>query len=87
LSNPVTITLNGQISQIALWRHEYLLTISSGSGIVSPSVGEHWYEAGSEVVIEAFAPVAGVGERFVWEGWSGSGSGSYSGLSNPFWFV
>ncbi|MHA2326608.1 MAG: hypothetical protein ACXACB_14465, partial [Promethearchaeota archaeon] len=34
-------------------------------------------------VIEAFAPVAGVGERFVWEGWSGSGSGSYSGLSNP----
>jgi peptidoglycan/xylan/chitin deacetylase (PgdA/CDA1 family) len=82
LSNP--ITLNGQISQIALWRHEYLLTISSGSGIVSPSVGEHWYEAGSEVVIEAFAPVAGVGERFVWEGWSGSGSGSYSGLSNPF---
>jgi peptidoglycan/xylan/chitin deacetylase (PgdA/CDA1 family) len=83
LDNPTTITLNGPVSQVALWRHEYLLTVSSDFGVVSPSEGAHWYEAGSEVLIEAFAPAAGVGERFVWEGWSGSGSGSYSGLDNP----
>ena len=81
--NPATITLTTSISQTALWRHEYLLTVSSDHSQVEPSVGEHWYEAGSEVVIEAFSPVAGVGERFVWEGWSGSGVGSYSGFDNP----
>ena len=81
--NPATVTMNGQISQVALWRHEHLLTVSSNFGEVVPSVNDHWYEVGSEVVVEAFAPVAGVGERFVWEGWSGSGAGSYSGFDNP----
>ena len=83
LDNPAIITLTDSISQVAFWRHEYLLTVSSDHSQVEPSAGEHWYEAGSEVVIEAFSPVAGVGESFVWEGWSGSGLGSYSGLDNP----
>jgi len=81
--NPATITLNGNLNQAASWRHEYRLTTSSNHGQVEPSAGEHWYEANSEVVIEAIAPVGGVGERFVWEGWSGSGVGSYSGTDNP----
>jgi hypothetical protein len=34
-------------------------------------------------VIEAVAPVAGVGERFVWEGWSKNGS-LYTNSSNLF---
>ena len=81
--NPAIITMNGQISQVAIWRHEYLLTVTSNFGEVVPAISENWYEVGSEVVVEAFAPVAGVGERFVWEGWSGSGDGSYSGFDNP----
>ena len=82
-NNPVTITLNDNVNQVAVWRHEYKLTISSNHGQVVPPSGDHWYEEGIEVVIEAVAPVAGVGERFVWEGWSGSGVGSYSGTNNP----
>ena len=81
--NPTTITLNDNLNQVAIWRHEYKLTTSSNHGQVVPPSGDHWYEDGSEVVIEAVSPVAVVGERFVWEGWSGSGVGSYSGTNNP----
>ena len=81
--NPATITLSSSITQNAHWRHEYSLKINSNYGEIVPFVGEKWYEVDSEVVIEAFVPVAGVGERFVWEGWSGSGVGSYSGDDNP----
>jgi len=79
--NPHSITLNGPVSQTAMWRHEFRLTISAENGDTSPSVGEHWYEAGSVVIIEAFAPTAGSGERFIWNGWVGTGQGSYSGTN------
>ena len=83
LNNPATITLDGPVTQNALWSHEYLLTISSNNGEVVPFIGENWFEEGLEVNLEAIAPVVGDGERYVWEGWSGSGDGSYNGLNNP----
>ena len=78
-NNPSQITLNGPISQTASWRHEFKLLISAENGDTSPSIGEHWYEAGSVVNIEAFSPTAEPGERFTWNGWIGTGSGSYTG--------
>jgi len=52
---------------------QYYLMMNSGSGgTVSPSSG--WYSDGSQVSIQA-TPVSG----YSFAGWSGSGSGSYSG--------
>jgi len=80
-NNPVTLSLNGPVSQTASWRLEYKLSISANVGSTSPSVGENWFGAGSNVNLQSSAPPVGVGERYVWGGWSGAGSGSYSGSS------
>jgi hypothetical protein len=86
MDNSASITMNSPITQTAAWRHEYRLTMATNFGTTSPSVGEHWYEAGSSVSIQAFAPslVYPPGqERYVWNGWTGIGPGSYSTLENP----
>ena len=57
------------------------LAITTTHGTTTPISGG--YAMGTTLMIEAVAPVVGVGERFVWEGWSGSGVGSYTGLDNP----
>jgi len=59
----------------------YQLTISTNYGTVSPPSG--LYDKGATVTITATLPAAGSGERYVWLGWTGSGTGSYTGLSNP----
>jgi len=63
----------------ANYKTQYYLTVqvdSSGGGVVSPSSG--WRDAGSSVTIQA-TPASG----YIFSSWSGSGSGSYSGTSNP----
>ncbi len=54
----------------------YLTMVASGGGTVLPS--NSWYNAGQSVPISA---TANVGKSF--SGWNGSGTGSYSGSSNP----
>ncbi|MEM4098981.1 MAG: hypothetical protein QXW57_04455, partial [Candidatus Micrarchaeaceae archaeon] len=76
-NNPATITMNSPISEIA--DVQYYLTMAtnpSAGGIVSPSSG--WYVMGAVVSIQA-TPNSG----YVFNSWSGSGSGSYSGTNNP----
>jgi PKD repeat protein len=58
------------------------LTMATNFGMTTPSVGNHWYDSGSQVTISATAPPVGVGERYVWNGWTGTGTGSYTGTSN-----
>ena len=77
-NNPASITMNNPITQRALWKREFRLSVSSETGSTSPS-GESWYESGALVNIDATAPNAEDGERYVWNGWIGTGSGSYSG--------
>jgi len=57
--------------------------MATNFGITSPAVGEHWYEAGTVVPIQAFAPSVIIGERYVWNGWTGTGTISYTGTANP----
>jgi hypothetical protein len=60
---------------------QYLLTIGvspSGAGTTDPAPGSYWYNAGAQVQISA---TANSGYQFY--EWVGSGSGSYSGTSNP----
>lgn len=82
-NNSASITLNSPIHQTALWRHEFRLSVSTQNGDTAPFAGEHWYEAGSVVNLEAFSPTAHSNERYLWNGWTGTGSGSYSG-SNTY---
>ena len=83
MDNPAEVTINSPIAQIATWRHEYQLSISTNFGTTSPSAGEHWVEAGTTVSIQAFAPSTVPNERYVWNGWTGGGDGSYSGTADP----
>ncbi len=60
---------------------QYLLTIGTNFGTIDPNSG--WYDDGSTVTITATAPSVGDGERYVWNGWTGSGDISYTGTDNP----
>ena len=68
-----TITFN--------WQEQYYLTTSTNFGSVTPVSG--WYDAGSTVTLSATAPTAGSGEQYLWNGWTGTGTISYSGNDNP----
>ena len=83
MDNPATVTMNSPITQTASWTHQYRLTMATNFGTTSPSVGEHWYDAGSVVSIGATAPSAVDGEQYVWLGWTGTGTISYTGMDNP----
>jgi hypothetical protein len=83
-NNPASITMNSPITEAAAWRHEYRLTMATFNyGTMSPSAGDHWYEAGTAVPIQAFAPSVIEGEQYIWNGWTGTGTGSYTGMANP----
>jgi hypothetical protein len=60
---------------------QYELTVSGNYGTVYPANGT-WYNAGASVKIYAVSPSVGTGERYAWNGWTGSGSGSYTGSLN-----
>ncbi len=62
---------------------QYQLAMVTNFGTTTPVAGSTWYNAGSTVTIQATAPNAGVGEQYVWNGWTGTGSGSYTGTNNP----
>ncbi len=78
-----TITMNGDITETATCSlagvpKSYTLTMNPGTcSATSPSSGSHSYTSGTVVSISASVPS---GDTF--SGWSGSGSGSYSGSTN-----
>ncbi len=59
---------------------QYYMNVTSGFG---STTGSGWYSAGSTATISAAAPGVGIGEQYVWNGWTGTGSGSYTGTNNP----
>jgi hypothetical protein len=75
------ILMNGPKTAIALWKTQYYLTMSTNFGTVNPGSG--WYDAGSTFPINATPPSAVSGERYVWNGWTGTGNGSHTGTNNP----
>jgi uncharacterized repeat protein (TIGR02543 family) len=77
--NPINIVINGPVSEIASWNTEYKLLIEANLGTAQPSVGDHWYLAGTPVTVEAFPPSVATGVQYVCLGWSGTGSVPASG--------
>jgi subtilisin family serine protease len=74
------ITMNSPKTATANWKTQYYLTVTTIFGSVSPSSG--WHDAGATVDISAVAPSTGEGERYVWNWWTGTGTGNYTGTSN-----
>jgi hypothetical protein len=90
-NNPTSTTGTVTVFSGAISNHEfvtatsvtqYQLTVTTNFGSISPATGS-WYDSGSTVTVSATAPVAGSGEQYIWNGWSGTGSGSYTGTDNP----
>jgi hypothetical protein len=82
-SNPRTISINGELTLEAEYEIQYRLVIDTNFGTTDPSVGEHWYNASSPVMISATAPSSTEGERYFWLGWTGTGPGSSNSTNNP----
>jgi hypothetical protein len=75
------IIMDGPKTATANWKTQHYLTMSTNFGSVSPGSG--WHDAGSTVTISATAPSAGSGEQYVWNNWTGTGSGHHTGTDNP----
>lgn len=72
-----TVSPNGNASFTATFKAQYTLTVTSGpNGTAGPSGG--WMDGGSLVTLTA-SPDSG----YSFDSWSGTGSGSYTGGSNP----
>lgn len=77
-SNP--ITMNAPKTATANWKIQHYLTMSTNFGTATPGSG--WHDAGSNVQIGTSAPSVVDGGQYVWLGWTGTGTGSYSGATN-----
>ncbi|MFI5414179.1 MAG: hypothetical protein ACHQ16_00685, partial [Candidatus Lutacidiplasmatales archaeon] len=72
-----TLQITGIAALTLSFRTEYPLALSSdGPGATSLAAGTYWYDAGTNVFLNA-TPTSG--DRFL--GWVGSGAGSFTGLS------
>ena len=61
----------------------FSLTINKiGNGVITPSVAQSFYPYGAVVNLSASPAPENPGQRNSWLGWTGSGSGSYSGTNN-----
>jgi hypothetical protein len=77
------ITMNGPITEIASWSHQYQVAISTSHGTTAPAAGIQWFAEGSSIMLAATSPTSMAGERYVFNGWTGTGTGSYTGTANP----
>jgi len=79
ISHTVAPTTN--TTYTANFRTQYYLTMTHGTGgTVSPASG--WRNAGATVSISA-TPTNNTQVSYSFSGWTGSGTGSYSGTNNP----
>jgi len=76
-SNP--IAMNAPKTATANWKTQYYLTV--GNGGHGTATGEGWYDAGSgaSFSISPTTVSGGTGTQYVFTGWVGSGTGSYTG--------
>ena len=78
------IYMNGPKTATANWKTQYYLTMSTNFGTVNPTSG--WQDPGSLITITATPPslvYTPDKERYVWLGWTGTGSGSNTTTFNP----
>ena len=75
--NPLSVTMNGDMTVTANFIRQYTLTIVAGAGgTTDPAPGTYAYDEGAVVAVQA---VAAVGYRFL--SWSGDASGTANPVS------
>jgi hypothetical protein len=81
-ANPLSplVGINSAQTVTGSFTTQYYLTVTSASG---STIGSGWYNVGSTATISATPPGTGGGEQYSWNGWTGTGSGSYTGTNNP----
>jgi hypothetical protein len=84
-----TFSISQDSSITWIWQSsivQYTLTVVSGRGTPSPSVGSHSYSSGSYVTCSVNSPITVDGTVWVCSGWTGSGSvpSNGSGVSTAF---
>ena len=79
----VSVIMNAAITETASWAHQFRVTMAANFGTTVPAVGAQWFDSGSQIDLMATPPTAGPGERYIFNAWTGIGTGSYSGTSNP----
>ena len=78
--NPIFIAMNGPTNATAVWRHEYLLTVTSQYSTPTPTTG--WFEAGTPFNGSITSPLSGsTGTQYVCTGWTGTRNVPSSGAS------
>jgi hypothetical protein len=78
-SNTTTVYDSGVISVEYHIEYQIIIQLNpNNAGSTTPAPGTYWYDDGTVLLITA-TPNAG----YLFDGWVGSGSGSYSGASNP----
>jgi uncharacterized repeat protein (TIGR02543 family) len=80
-TSPISVTAAETVT--GTYETQYMLTMATNFGTTDPSPGDHWYDEGTILTITATAPTPGAGEQYVWNGWTGSGTGKYTGPDNP----
>ncbi|MEM3791605.1 MAG: hypothetical protein QXL16_02660 [Candidatus Micrarchaeaceae archaeon] len=78
-SNSTSIIMEGDITEVAEWKVEYLVNVSSTQG---EAYGSGWYENGSVANYSISSPIIYVGNdtRYVFLGWSNG----YNGVKGSF---
>ncbi|MBN2544083.1 hypothetical protein JXI42_14580 [bacterium] len=81
VDNPAGCAMHGPITETAVWRTQYYLTVNSIHGITS---GEGWYNDGTVAHFSVTPETVVAGTlRSVFDSWNGIGLGSYTGPDNP----
>jgi hypothetical protein len=85
-SNPRTFDVRDKDLEVeAEYEAQYRLIMITDAniGAIDPSIGEHWYDNGSEVDFYAYPPSVNQSDQEKYDcRWIGTGNGSYSGTSN-----
>ncbi len=85
--NPILLSMNGPVTENALWNVEYRLNIATNLGATQPPAGENWFAAGTSVNVQTSPPTAQTGVQYVCLGWIGTGSVPASGTSSSVAFT
>jgi KaiC/GvpD/RAD55 family RecA-like ATPase len=80
--NPRPLLVSGALTLEAQYETQYRLIMDASFGSVNPSIGEHWYKAGTLVNIQASTQNPNSDEQYTWLGWTGVGISGYSGMTN-----
>lgn len=79
--NSSFVTMNGPITEVAQWKAQYYLNVTSAFGLV---YGQGWHDEGSLATFGVATPFYGPpGVRYVFTSWTGYGQWSFTGPDNP----